>query len=44
MQTYGGVDYAFLTSAPDGGELSASSLGHFTPRERTPGTHSIGRS
>jgi hypothetical protein len=26
----------------DGGELSASSPNHFTPRERAPGTHFIG--
>jgi hypothetical protein len=31
-----------LTSAIDGGELSASRPGCFTPRERAPGTHSIG--
>jgi hypothetical protein len=27
------------TSVLDGGELSASCPGHFTPRERAPGTH-----
>jgi hypothetical protein len=32
----------FLTSALDGGEWSASLPGHFTPRERAPGTHWIG--
>jgi len=31
-----------LTSALDGGEWSASCPGHFTPRERDPGTHWIG--
>jgi hypothetical protein len=31
-----------LTSALDRGEWSASHLSHFTPRERTPGTHWIG--
>jgi hypothetical protein len=31
-----------LTSALDGGELSASSRGRFTSRERVPGTHWIG--
>jgi hypothetical protein len=31
-----------LTSPLDGGEWPASRPGHFTPRERTPGTHWIG--
>jgi hypothetical protein len=31
-----------VTSAVDGGELSASRPGHFTSRERAPGTHWIG--
>jgi hypothetical protein len=31
-----------LTPALDGGEWSASRTGHFTPRERAPGTHWIG--
>jgi hypothetical protein len=31
-----------LTSALDGGEWSASRPGHFTPRERAPGTDWIG--
>jgi hypothetical protein len=31
-----------LISAPDGGEWSASRTGHFTPRERAPGTPWIG--
>jgi hypothetical protein len=31
-----------LTSALDGGELSASHAGCFTPRERAPDTHWIG--
>jgi hypothetical protein len=33
--------HAFLTSALDGGEWSASQPGRFTPRERVPGTHWI---
>jgi hypothetical protein len=33
---------AFLTSALDGGEWSASRLGRFTPRERAPDTRWIG--
>jgi len=32
----------FLASALGGGEWSASRPGHFTSRERDPGTHSIG--
>jgi hypothetical protein len=42
---YWGVEvyiHAFLTSALDGGEWSASRPGSFTPRERAPGTHWIG--
>jgi hypothetical protein len=31
-----------LTSALDGGEWSASCPGHFTSRERAPGTHWLG--
>jgi hypothetical protein len=31
-----------LTSALDGGKWSASHSGHFTHRERAPGTHWIG--
>jgi hypothetical protein len=31
-----------LTSALDGSEWSASHPGHFTPRERAPGTHWLG--
>jgi hypothetical protein len=31
-----------LTLALDGGEWSASRSGHFTPRERIPGTHWMG--
>jgi len=31
-----------LTSSLVGGEWSASRPGHFTPRERAPGTHWIG--
>jgi hypothetical protein len=45
MKAYGGVDvyrHAFLTSALDGGEWSASRLGRFTPRERAHGTHWVG--
>jgi hypothetical protein len=47
MKTYGGVDvqiHIFLISALVGGEWSASCAGRFTPRERAPGTHSIGGS
>jgi hypothetical protein len=45
MKTYGEVEvylHAFLSSALDGGEWSASRPGRFTPRERAPGTHCIG--
>jgi hypothetical protein len=45
MKTWWGVEvylYIILTSALDGGEWSASRLGHFTPGERAPGTHFIG--
>jgi hypothetical protein len=38
MKTYGGMEaklYAFLTSAVDGGEWSASCPGSFIPREIT---------
>jgi hypothetical protein len=38
----GGIAPPFLTSALDGGEWSASRLGHFIPGERAPGTHCIG--
>jgi len=44
MKTYWGAEVwlpAFLTSALDGGELSASRPGRFTPKERAPGTHWI---
>jgi hypothetical protein len=34
--------HIFSISAVDGGELSASRLGCFCPRERAPGTHWIG--
>jgi hypothetical protein len=37
-----GIALFYLTSALDGGELSASRLGRFTPGERVPGTHWIG--
>jgi hypothetical protein len=40
----GGVGYNSthsLSSALDGGEWSASRPGHFTPRDRAPGTHWI---
>jgi hypothetical protein len=42
MEAYWGVEiylHAFLTSALDGGEWSASRPGRFTRRERAPGTH-----
>jgi hypothetical protein len=42
----GGVDvwiHIFLTSALAGGEWSASRPGRFTPGERAPSTHWIGR-
>jgi hypothetical protein len=45
MKAYWGVEvwlHAFLTSALDGGKLSASRSGRFTPRERAPDTHWIG--
>jgi hypothetical protein len=45
MKTHWGVEvqlHAFLTSALDGGEWSASRPGCFTPKERSPGTHWIG--
>jgi hypothetical protein len=45
MKAYRAVDiwiYIFLTSTLAGGELSASHLGRFTPRERAPGTNWIG--
>jgi hypothetical protein len=38
----GDIPSPFLTSALDGGEVSASRSGHFTPEERAPGTHCIG--
>jgi len=34
--------HAFLTSALYGGERLASRPGRFTPRKRSPSTHSIG--
>jgi len=42
MKAYGGVelyDHAFLISALDGGECSASRTGHTIPTERDPGPH-----
>jgi len=45
METYGGVELhlnAFLTSAIDGGEWSASRTGSFTPREVFLGIHLTG--
>jgi hypothetical protein len=45
MKTYWRVDiqrHAFLTSALDGDEWSASRRGRFTRREQVPGTHWIG--
>jgi hypothetical protein len=38
----GGIAPPFLTSALDGGQLSASRLGCFSPGEIAPGTHWIG--
>jgi hypothetical protein len=46
MKAYWEVGYNFthsLTSVLDGGEWSASRPARFTPRERAPGTHRIGR-
>jgi hypothetical protein len=40
----GGINLPFLTSALDGGELSASRHGRFTPGEIVQGTHWIGGS
>jgi hypothetical protein len=45
MKIYGGVDvqiHVFLNLELVGNEWSASRSGHFTPRERAPGTHWIG--
>jgi len=45
MQTYGGVEvklHAFLASALDGIEWSASRSGRFTPGEKATGTDWIG--
>jgi hypothetical protein len=45
MKTYWGLEvylHAFLISALDGDEWSASLPGRFTPRERAPGTNWIG--
>jgi hypothetical protein len=45
IKAYYGVEvslHAFLTSALDGGEWSASRPGRFTPRDRAPGIHWIG--
>jgi FtsP/CotA-like multicopper oxidase with cupredoxin domain len=45
MKAYWGVEvyfYAFLNSALDGGEWSASHPGRSTPKERAPGIHWIG--
>jgi hypothetical protein len=38
----GGIIPPFLTSAVGGGEWSGSVPGHFTPGERSPGTHWLG--
>jgi hypothetical protein len=35
--------HAFLTTAPDGGEFSALLSGFFSPYERAPGIHGLGR-
>jgi hypothetical protein len=46
MKTYGGVEvyiHAFLSSAIDGGELSASRPGRFTPEEIPPPPYSLDR-
>jgi hypothetical protein len=45
MKMHGGVEvqlHAFLTSAVDGDDWSASRPGRFTPGERIPGNHWIG--
>jgi len=45
MKAYGGMEaylLAFLTSALEGGEWSASRLGRFAFRERAPTAHWIG--
>jgi hypothetical protein len=45
MKAYWGVEvylHAFLITALDGGELSASRPVSLNPRERAPGTHRIG--
>jgi hypothetical protein len=45
MKAYWGVGrgtHTFLTAELDGGELSNSRPGRFTPKERNPGTHWIG--
>jgi hypothetical protein len=45
MKTYGGVEvymHAFLNSALDGAELSASNPGRFTSGERDFSTHWVG--
>jgi hypothetical protein len=45
MKAYGGMEvylHAFLTSALDGGEWSASRPGRFIPKVRTPGTSWVG--
>jgi hypothetical protein len=46
MKLHGGVDvqtHVFLTSALVAGKWSASRPSRFTPGERAPGTHWIGR-
>jgi len=45
MKTYWGIEvqlHAFLTSALDGGEWSASRPSRLPPRERAPASHWIG--
>jgi hypothetical protein len=43
MKAYWGGDPHFLDSALAGGQWSVSLPGCFTPEERVPGTHWIGR-
>jgi hypothetical protein len=46
MKAYGGLDtyvHIILTSTLVGGEWSASHIGRFTPENRAPGSHLMGR-